>query len=638
MESQADQICSWFAGPKAENAEWFQQLISRALTDYYAWRRNYFPNDHQIIRSSEIRAGEPFRDDFSDALNELLARLKADCPFHSPRYIAHMIAEQTLPSIAGQIATLLYNPNNVSSEAAPVTVQLENEAVQMICAMLGYGQSGWGHLAGGGTVANFEALWAARSLKYLAFAICDIRAAHGLAPEPFANNPLAANPQKVLSALHTLYQDLAEIGIGPSQTGKKIADSSFNVARTGVSSVIRQLNSQPKIVISSAHHYCFGKALDLLGMGYDSLIVVPADEDFRLVPAELEATLDKIESQGDHVIAVVGIVGTTEEGAIDPIDRIIALREVRETLGKQSFWVHCDAAYGGYLRSMVTPHRIGLGEPTTTTHVAGKEVELELHLPTGKACDALVAMQMADSITIDPHKLGYIPYAAGAVCYRNALTKLILNQSAPYIGEDHSSPEDILADDGIGHYLLEGSRPGATAASVWLSHKLIPLDSAGHGALLRQTVRNACELHALLGYYNNSGLAGGVQAVPLCPPASNILCFAFRPSGDTHINEVNRLNRAIYENLSIDTDSTQPVFSQEFFVSRTHLDGHRCPSTTLHSFLACLGVSEDGYSHEGVFLLRSVVMNPWYGQAKLHGRCYLAEYVEHLFATANQLL
>ena len=58
---------------------------------------------------------------FEDRLIELLAALKSDCPFHSPRYAAHMVAEQTLPSIAGYFAGMLYNPNNVSREAAPVT-------------------------------------------------------------------------------------------------------------------------------------------------------------------------------------------------------------------------------------------------------------------------------------------------------------------------------------------------------------------------------------------------------------------------------------------------------------------------------------------------------------------------------------
>lgn len=638
MEHHSNHLSSWFAGPKAENAEWFQKLIVQSLEDYYGWRRNYFPMDSQIVRSADLRAGEPFRDDFSDALNELLARLKGDCPFHSPRYIAHMIAEQSLPSIAGQIAALLYNPNNVSSEAAPVTVQLENEAIQMLCGMLGFEESGWGHLTGGGTVANFEALWAARSLKYFAFAINEIRLRHGMTPEPFGSVPFSANPQSTLTALLRLYAELENSGFSAADVNQEIIKSDFNVARVGIGAVVQRISSQPKILISAAHHYCVGKALDLLGLGYQSLVVIPVDHHFKMIPENLETALDQVEQDGDHVLAVVGIVGTTEEGAIDPIDQILAIRAKREQAGRQSFWVHCDAAYGGYLRSMVTPNRIGLGDPHTTTRIGGEDVELTLNLPTGMACDALVAMREADSVTIDPHKLGYVPYAAGAICYRNEAIKLLLNQSAPYIGENHSSPGEILADEGVGHYLLEGSRPGATAASVWLSHKLIPLDTSGHGGLMQQTVRDACELHALLEHMNGLELAGDVVAVPLCQPSSNIVCFAFRGKSVSSLGSINQLNRAIYKALSIDIDNARPVYSQEFFVSRTQLSNNRYAPDAMGAFLEKLGVTAEDYERECVFLLRSVVMNPWYVQAKKHGRYYLAEFVEHLFRTANQLV
>jgi hypothetical protein len=129
-------ISAWFAGPKAENGEWFAQTIQRIVTDYYAWRRNYFPEDGVVVDAAARRQGEDFRDRFDDRLIELLARLKGDVPFQSPRYAAHMISEQTLPSIAGYFATMLYNPNNVSADAAPVTVKFELEAARMIAAML----------------------------------------------------------------------------------------------------------------------------------------------------------------------------------------------------------------------------------------------------------------------------------------------------------------------------------------------------------------------------------------------------------------------------------------------------------------------------------------------------------------------
>ncbi len=144
-------ISAWLAGPEAENGDWFAAVVQRIVGDYHAWRRNYFPEDGVAVDSTARREAEAFRDHFDDRLTELLARLKHDVPFYSPRYAGHMIAEQSLPAIAGYLAAMLYNPNNVSADAAPVTVRLELEAAQVIAQMLGHPSDGWAHLTSGGT-------------------------------------------------------------------------------------------------------------------------------------------------------------------------------------------------------------------------------------------------------------------------------------------------------------------------------------------------------------------------------------------------------------------------------------------------------------------------------------------------------
>ncbi len=77
-----------------------------------------------------------------------------------------------MASLVGYFAALLYNPNNVSAEASPVTTRLELEVAAQLARMIGHpvGEH-WGHLCSGGTVANFEALWVARNLKYLPVAL-----------------------------------------------------------------------------------------------------------------------------------------------------------------------------------------------------------------------------------------------------------------------------------------------------------------------------------------------------------------------------------------------------------------------------------------------------------------------------------
>lgn len=628
-----DSVSSWFAGPKAENADWFEDVLNRIVQDYYAWRRNYFPEDGVVLGSETRRAGEAFRDDFEDRLLELLGRLKADFPFQSPRYAAHMVAEQTLPSIAAYFAAMLYNPNNVSREAAPVTVRLEIEACKMIGRMLGFGESGWGHITGGGTVANLEALWAARTVAYLPEAVTEMRQQLGLKPAA-----IGTNCQRALQAFADVFREASVRGKSSREIVDSYLRSRFCAVERGMHAIVETDGRKPVVLVPESHHYCFEKCMDLLGMGRSALVSVPVDSTFRMDASALQDSLAAADQRGDRVVCVVAVAGTTEEGAVDPIDQILDLRTKREAENKPSFWLHIDGAYGGYLRTMTTPARIGLGDPWTEAIVSGKQVKLPLELPEKYACDALERMGEADSVTIDPHKLGYIPYPAGALCFRSDLIKPLLRQEAPYIEDQAGSPEVERTSQSIGLYILEGSKPGAAAAAVWLSHTLIPLDTSGHGILIQETVRNACELHSLLVRYPELRPGLSVEAVPLTPPGSNIVCYAFRPAGrPATLKEINHLNRLVYDQFTVDETTGRRVYDQRFFVSRTTLAPTQYGEKAVGPFLDRLGVGLGEYQSEGVFLLRSVLMNPWYGHAKRRGRSYLSELTEELYSVASRL-
>lgn len=627
-----DGASAWFAGPKSENGDWFESTIRRVVQDYYGWRRNYFPEDGLIVDAHARRSSEEFKDAFEDRLQELLGRLKGDFPFQSPRYAAHMVAEQTLPSIAGYFAAMLYNPNNVSREAAPVTVRLEFEACALINQMLGYGDGSWGHLTSGGTVANIEALWVARTVTYLPGVIREMRERLGLASVELSNSP-----QANLSGFAQVFADASAQGHSVASTVAAYRSCSDCVVERGLASVVGKHGRRPVVIVPESHHYCFEKALDIMGMGRESLISVSVDPTFRMDVVDLARQLEACDARNDQVIAVVAVVGTTEEGAVDPVDQIVALRDAREKSGAESFWLHVDGAYGGYLRTMTNPTRLGLGEPWTETRIAGSERRVQLQLPVHHACDALERLGDADSITIDPHKLGYIPYPAGAICFKTNLVKPLLRQDAPYISTDVEDPERERLNRGIGVYILEGSKPGAAAASVWLSHTLIPLDSTGHGRLIQQTVRNASELHALLEGYPDWDDTK-CRAVTLTPPGSNIVCYAFVPKAGATLGQINELNQRIYERFTVRDDGAGRIYDQQFFVSRTKLSAAQYRSETVRPMLARLAVSDGDYEREGVFLLRSVLMNPWYEASKHKGRYFLAELVEALYRTADELV
>ena len=91
-------------------------------------------------------------------------------PFYSPRYMAHMVNDVSMPATLGYLMGLMYNPNNVSPEAGPLTHILEYDVGQQLCGMIGYnaqlgtrppreGPTAWGHITCDGSVANTESMW-----------------------------------------------------------------------------------------------------------------------------------------------------------------------------------------------------------------------------------------------------------------------------------------------------------------------------------------------------------------------------------------------------------------------------------------------------------------------------------------------
>src|SRR5215813_7703292 len=85
-------LYSWFLGPKAENADLLERLVLEALRDCVFWRRNFHPED-DIIITEKCKREDAFQDSLALVRQEflaLLANLKRDIPFYSPRYIGHM--------------------------------------------------------------------------------------------------------------------------------------------------------------------------------------------------------------------------------------------------------------------------------------------------------------------------------------------------------------------------------------------------------------------------------------------------------------------------------------------------------------------------------------------------------------------
>ena len=509
---------AWFLGPRAENADLLRELVAAAIDSHAGFRQGFHPEDPAHITpavqaSAGYAAGvERLRRD----ARVLFQALRLSAPFASMRYQGHMLWDTALPAMAGLFAAMLYNQNNVAAEASPVTTRLEIEVGNDLCRMLGYavpkhgavpahgaapapGQPvPWGHITSGGTVANIEALWAARNLLFAPVALrAALREVPALAPGRGLEVPVWEGGTARLAELDTwtllnldvdtvagLPGALAALGVAPDVLTAALAG--YAVQNTGLvafyRNFMRDVPEPPVFLAPATGHYSWPKAATVLGLGGNALLVQRVDQDARLDLDGVEAALADLLRRRVPVMAAVAVLGSTEESAVDPLAGLLDLRAAYRKRGL-NFMVHADAAWGGYFR--------------TTLDAEGKP-DARCGVPTAAmgpyARAQYEALGRADSITVDPHKGGYIPYPAGALCYRNAAMRDLVSLRAPVVFHSQAEPT-------VGIYGLEGSKPGSSAAAVWLAHRVIRPDATGYGRILGQCLwtskRLFCRLAAL---------------------------------------------------------------------------------------------------------------------------------------------
>jgi tyrosine decarboxylase/aspartate 1-decarboxylase len=397
----------------------------------------------------------PGADQLANVLSATAERLHDNYPYFHPLYAGQMLKP---PHPVAQLAYSLamwINPNNHALDGGRATSAMEREAVAEIAAMFGWTDF-LGHLCGGGTMANLEALWVA----------------------------------------------------GQLQPGKKI-------------------------LASEQAHYTHKRISGVLQLECES---VPVDARGRM---DVDALKDRL-ALGD-VGAVVATMGTTASGAVDPLPDILALRE------RYGFRVHADAAYGGYFTLAQN-----LGDHARTAFARITEV---------------------DSIVIDPHKHGLQPYGCGCVLFHDPRVGRLYKHDSPYT---YFSSAELH----LGEISLECSRPGAAAAALWATQRLLPLQRGGEFARGLERGREAAiALHRKL--------LASETFVPGFSPELDIVVFAPRSSS---VGEISAMSRKIFD---------------ETATHGLHLALAELPVTFFEALPA--GVKRDGRS---LTSLRSVLMKP----------------------------
>jgi glutamate/tyrosine decarboxylase-like PLP-dependent enzyme len=515
----------WFLGPKAENEELLTQLILEAIWKHCEHRRAYRPADPTYI-TAETKDSPEYHaavDRLRAAADELLSQLQLSAPLASMRSQGHMLWDQVLPATVGYFGAMLYNQNNVAAEASPLTTELEIRVGNDLCRMLGFRVPRhpppdgtivpWGHITCDGTVANIEGLWAARNLKFYPLSLrealrrktelararaLDVALGDGRTVRLIEQDAWTLLNLPVDETLALPRRVRALIGEPPEDPDAVVdgAVREFTVQHRGLLDFYRTFipDAPPPLTFAPATaHYSWPKAATLLGLGASDagLQLVDVGVEARMNPDDLEHRLKTCLDTHTPVIAVVAVVGSTEENAIDPLRRILQIRDRFRREGL-AFAIHVDAAWGGYFASLLRTDAEMAGE---SKEPAGIDAAALAPIPTVDlspyAREQIQALPEADAITVDPHKSGYVPYPAGGLCYRNAAMRDLVSLKSPVVFHGQAEPT-------VGVYGIEGSKPGAAASAVYLAHKVIRPTRGGYGKILRQSMWTSRRMYCRL--------------------------------------------------------------------------------------------------------------------------------------------
>lgn len=167
------------------------------------------------------------------------------------------------------------------------------------------------------------------------------------------------------------------------------------------------------IYLSDQAHHSVDKAIRIAGLGECIIRRLPLDEKYRIIAGDLEKQVARDREDGLNPFLVIASAGTTDVGAVDPLERIADIAE------RHSLWYHIDAAYGGFFAL------------------------------TGEGKQKLAGMDRSDSLVIDPHKGLFLPYGLGVVLVKD---RSRLRESHYYqanymqdavASEDEPSPADL---------------------------------------------------------------------------------------------------------------------------------------------------------------------------------------------------
>ncbi len=344
----------------AESIADYQSAMDSAVKAVSAWLQNdkmYTGGSIKELRSAI--AFNPSKEGLGvqkslDRMVELF--LNKSLKVHHPHSLAHLHCPTMVTS---QIAEVLINATNQSMDSwdqSPAGSLMEVQLIDWLRQKVGYGAGQAGVFTSGGTQSNLMGVLLARD-----------------------------------ACIAKHWKD---------ENGNP-----WSVQRDGVpSDAMRNV----KVICSENAHFSVQKNMAMMGMGFQSVVTVPVNDNAQMDVDALEKTMAHLQAEGKIVACVVATAGTTDAGAIDP------LKEIREITNTYGAWMHIDAAWGGAL------------------------------ILSNDYRSMLDGIELSDSVTLDFHKHYFQTISCGAFLLKDEANYRFMHYEAEYLNsaydEEHGVP------------------------------------------------------------------------------------------------------------------------------------------------------------------------------------------------------
>jgi aromatic-L-amino-acid decarboxylase len=282
------------------------------------------------------------------------------------------------------------------------------------------------------------------------------------------------------------------------------------------------------IYASDQCHYSIDKSADILGLGREGVRKIATDDRFHIIPGALREAIARDREAGLLPCCVVGVAGTTSSGAIDPLDQLAAIAHENDC------WFHVDAAYGGPL-AFSPQHR-----------------------------DKLRGIELADSVTFDPHKWMFVPFSCGATLVRDGARVLrdAFDMTPEYLNEDRGGA-DVEFD--FFRYGQMGTRR-FNSLKLWMAIKFMGRE--GYAKTVERQIDLTKYLAQQLEALEDFKRVGEVETA--------VCCFRFMLQRDLSGPDLDRLQQRLQQVIER---------SGEAWLTTTVLHGRRAMRVNVNSFL-----------------------------------------------------